>query len=75
MHTWQHTLLLKEARKKMYKAREKYKDAKDVELTKYRKEVCMCVCEKERERKREREIGVGGSFHLGHALYNFLIRW
>ena len=41
--SWKHILLLKEARTKEYKARENYKEMKDKELDKYRKEVYVCV--------------------------------
>ena len=41
--SWQHTLLLKEARRKMYQAREKYKTELDTKLSNYRNEVCDCV--------------------------------
>lgn len=42
---WQHTLLLKEARKKLYKVWDKYKEEKNAaELLKYRREVCLDVC-------------------------------
>ena len=41
--SWQHTLLLKEARRKTYQAREKYKTELDTKLSNYRNEVCDCV--------------------------------
>ena len=41
--SWQHTLLLKEAWRKVYQAREKYKTELDSKLSNYRNEVCVSV--------------------------------
>lgn len=42
--SWQHIMLLKEARRKVYQAREKYKTELDTRLSNYRSEVCTCMC-------------------------------